>query len=245
MRLTASDPSGIAVTAVTFGLPGGSSGNRTRARRSGGRGNHAGILARMLKLAPVTFTLIAVNTVIYLFGYFVGDMLAYHFALWPLNSVAGPLSAPFEPWQVVTYAFLHGPLTHLFFNMLALFMFGMEVERLLGSARYVLYYFACVIGAALTQLYVLQLMGGPTVHTVGASGGVFGILLAFGMAFPRRRIMLLLPPIPMPAWLFVTLYGILELVLGVTGTAQGVAHFAHLGGMAAGFILILLWRRRS
>ena len=86
--------------------------------------------------------------------------------------------------------------------------------------------------------------GGDPYPTVGASGGVFGLLLAFGMAYPHRRLMLLFPPIPMPAWLFVTLYGVLELVLGVTGTQQGVAHFAHLGGMAAGFVLLQIWRRR-
>jgi membrane associated rhomboid family serine protease len=81
------------------------------------------------------------------------------------------------------------------------------------------------------------------IPTVGASGGVFGLLLAFGLAFPRRTIMLLFPPIPMPAWLFVTLYGLLELYLGVTGSGQGVAHFAHLGGMAAGYVLLAYWTR--
>jgi membrane associated rhomboid family serine protease len=81
--------------------------------------------------------------------------------------------------------------------------------------------------------------------TVGASGGVFGLLLAFGMAYPQRRIMLLFPPIPMPAWVFVTLYGMLELYLGVTGSGQGVAHFAHLGGMAAGYAMLVFWRRQA
>ena len=122
--------------------------------------------------------------------------------------------------------------------------FGSEIERLLGANRYIVYYFACVIGAAVAQLLVMQWMGGDPYPTVGASGGVFGLLLAFGMAYPYRKLMLLFPPIPMPAWLFVTLYGILELVLGVTGTQQGVAHFAHLGGMAAGFVLLQFWRRR-
>ena len=99
-----------------------------------------------------------------------------------------------------------------------------------------------MIGAALTQLFTMAWADSAPIPTVGASGGVFGILLAFGMFFPQRRIMLLFPPVPMPAWLFVTLYGVLELAMGVLGTAQGVAHFAHLGGMAAGYSLLRYWR---
>ena len=95
-----------------------------------------------------------------------------------------------------------------------------------------------MVGAAVAQLVVVSNMEMPPIPTVGASGGVFGLLLAFGMAYPQRRIMLLFPPIPMPAWLFVTLYGLLELYLGVTGSGQGVAHFAHLGGMVAGYALL-------
>jgi membrane associated rhomboid family serine protease len=102
-----------------------------------------------------------------------------------------------------------------------------------------------VLGAAVAQLLVMRGMQGIPRPTLGASGGVFGLLLAFGMAFPQRRVMLLFPPIPMPAWLFVTLYGMLELYLGVTGTSDGVAHFAHLGGMAAGFVLLTHWMRSA
>jgi membrane associated rhomboid family serine protease len=102
----------------------------------------------------------------------------------------------------------------------------------------------CVVGAAIAQLLVMHLQRGMPAPTIGASGGVFGLLLAYGMAFPQRRLVLLFPPIPMRAWVFVTLYGLVELVLGVTGTQAGVAHFAHLGGMAAGFLLILFWRVR-
>ena len=127
--------------------------------------------------------------------------------------------------------------------MLALFMFGGEIERVWGSRRYSVYYLTCVVSAAGAQLIVASMAGG-TVPTVGASGGVFGLLLAFGMMFPRRMVMLLFPPIPMPAWLLVTLYGALELFMGITGTQQGVAHFAHLGGMAGGFLLIQYWRGR-
>jgi membrane associated rhomboid family serine protease len=101
------------------------------------------------------------------------------------------------------------------------------------------------VGAAVAQLVVMGNMNQPPLPTVGASGGVFGLLLAFGMAYPHRKIMLLFPPIPMPAWLFVTLYGALELYLGVTGSGAGVAHFAHLGGMAAGYALLVYWRGRA
>jgi membrane associated rhomboid family serine protease len=149
------------------------------------------------------------------------------------------------PWQIVSYAFLHGGATHLLFNMFALYMFGPDIERLLGSKRFLVYYLVCVVAAALAQLLVLHLLGNPPVPTVGASGGIFGLLLAFGMAWPRRKLMLVFPPIPMPAWLFVTLYGLLELYLGLTGSNAGVAHFAHLGGMFGGLALIFYWRRQS
>jgi membrane associated rhomboid family serine protease len=167
------------------------------------------------------------------------------FALWPPASAHYAAAPSFEVWQLLTYGFLHGGFGHLFFNMFALWMFGSDIERLLGTRRYVGYYLTCVVGAGLAQLFVVANSGMPPVPTVGASGGVFGLLLAFGMAFPRRRIMLLFPPIPMPAWLFVTLYGILELYLGVTGSGQGVAHFAHLGGMVAGYVLLTYWRSQA
>jgi membrane associated rhomboid family serine protease len=164
-------------------------------------------------------------------------------ALWPLQGeqVGAP---PFQPWQLLSYAFLHGDFMHLGFNMFALYMFGPEIERLLGAQRFLLYYVVCVICAAGAQLLVHTLAGGPPVPTVGASGGIFGLLLAYGLAFPHRKLMLIFPPIPMPAWLFVTLYGLLELYLGFTRADSSVAHFAHLGGMAGGLLLIFFWRSR-
>lgn len=195
-----------------------------------------------ISLAPVTRTLLVANVVIFLAQYVTGDLLVGPFALWPLATPQYPAAPSFEPWQLVTYGFLHGGLDHLFFNMLALYMFGTEVERLLGSRQFLTYYLVCVVGAAGAQVAVMAATNQPPVPTVGASGGVFGLLLAFGLAWPHRRIMLLFPPIPMPAWLFVTLYGLLELYLGVTGSQAGVAHFAHLGGMAAGYALLVYWR---
>jgi len=161
-----------------------------------------------------------------------------------LWTFGGGQASNFRVWQLVTYGFLHGNLTHLFFNMLALFMFGSDIERLWGPRRYLVYYFACVVTAALAQLAVSVLMSSGSYPTIGASGGVFGVLLAFGMMFPRRMVMLLFPPIPMRAWVLVTVYGAIELFMGITGTQAGVAHFAHLGGMAGGFLLIQYWRGR-
>ncbi|MET0654326.1 MAG: rhomboid family intramembrane serine protease [Pseudoxanthomonas sp.] len=194
-------------------------------------------------MTPVARALLIACVLAFGVQYLLGDAVTYRFALWPLGDNPGGL--PFRPWQVITYAFLHGSFTHLFFNMFALYMFGPEIERLIGIKRFTLYYFVCVIGAALVQLWVQSITSGPTGPTVGASGGIFGLLLAYGMAFPRRKLMLIFPPIPMPAWLFVTLYGLLELVLGVSGAASDVAHFAHLGGMLGGLLLILYWRYRA
>ena len=198
----------------------------------------------MQRLPPVTRALLLANVAIFMLQALTGDLLIRPFALWPLSSGPSSGAPDFELWQVVTYGFLHGSLTHLFFNMFALYMFGGEVEQLLGSRRFLTYYMVCVIGAAVAQLVVMSNMNLPPVPTVGASGGVFGLLLAFGMAWPQRRLMLLFPPIPMPAWLFVTLYGLLELYLGITGSGLGVAHFAHLGGMAAGYLLLVHWSRQ-
>ncbi|HYL02186.1 MAG TPA: rhomboid family intramembrane serine protease [Steroidobacteraceae bacterium] len=186
---------------------------------------------------PATRTLILINVGVFLLQQLAGPLVAELFALWPLGS---PL---FRPWQLVSYAFLHGSVLHIFFNMFALYMFGRALELYWGGRRFVLFYLVCVLTAALTQL-VAQRGSGIEEEVIGASGGIFGILLAFAWYFPRQRIMLLFPPIPMPAWLFVTLYGLLELFFGVTGTEQGVAHFAHLGGMLGGALCILYWRAR-
>ena len=195
-------------------------------------------------MTPVNQTLLILNIVVFGLQWFFGPTVEVPFALWPFGSAEAGLP-PFRPWQLLTYGFLHGGLPHLFFNMFALWMFGSEIERLFGSQRYLTYYLLCVVGAALMHLIVVASANMDLVPAVGASGGVFGLLLAFGMSWPHRKLMLLFPPIPMPAWLFVTLYGILELYLGITQTVQGVAHFAHLGGMATGFVLIRYWRAQA
>lgn len=199
-----------------------------------------------LSMPPVTHALIVANLAVYLLQLVADDWLVSLFALWPLTGGAYglPAEVAFRPWQLLSYSFLHGSGTHLFFNMLALYMFGSDVERVFGTRRFVTFYFACVVTAAIAQLLVATLSGAPPYPTVGASGGVFGLLMAFAMYFPRRTVMLIFPPIPMPAWLFVLLYGGVELYLGVTGTQAGVAHFAHLGGMLGGYLVLKAWRRR-
>lgn len=189
----------------------------------------------MFNLPPITRGLIIANIAAFFLEYTLGDRLIYLFALWPL----GP---QFLPWQIVTYGFLHGGVAHLLFNMFAVYMFGADMERVWGGKRFLTYYLACVVSAGLTQLLVSSATGGYY-PTLGASGGVFGLLLAFARYFPHRQLMLLIPPIPMPARVFVVLYGALELVLGVTGSQAGVAHFAHLGGLAGGFLLMRYWKK--
>jgi membrane associated rhomboid family serine protease len=193
------------------------------------------------RITPINKALVLANVIVFALQYLLGNTLDIWLALWPPQ--AAKFGYPdFHVWQLLTYGFMHGGFTHLFFNMFALFMFGSDIERLFGAKRYLIYYLFCVVGAALMHLIVVTAANMPPLPTVGASGGVFGLLLAFGMAYPKRMIMLLFPPIPMPAWLFVTLYGLLELYLGITQTASGVAHFAHLGGMATGFVLIRYWQ---
>lgn len=186
-------------------------------------------------MPPLTQALLVANIGVFVLQMLLGGGFATWFALWPLES------GMFMPWQVGTYAFLHGGLMHLAFNMYGVWMFGGELERVWGSRRLGVFYAASVATAALAQLLVTG-MTGSMAPTVGASGGLFGLLMGFAMVFPQRRITPLLPPIPMPAWVFVMLYGAIELTLGVTGSASGVAHFAHLGGLLGGWLVIRYWR---
>jgi membrane associated rhomboid family serine protease len=187
----------------------------------------------------VIFVLLITNGLVYAAQQLAPEFMLTHFPLWPLSS----RNPPFMPWQLVTYGFLHdmSGLSHILFNMFGLWMFGRDLERLMGPQRFLTYYLTCVIGAGVVQLIVAGMQGGDY-PTLGASGGVFGILLAYGMAFPNRTVVLLIPPIPMKAKYFVLAYGLLELFLGVSGLSPGVANFAHLGGMLFGFILLQYWR---
>ncbi|MCB0704379.1 MAG: rhomboid family intramembrane serine protease [Saprospiraceae bacterium] len=161
-----------------------------------------------------------------------------------------PTSDYFRPYQIITHMFMHGNISHLFFNMFAVFMFGPPLEQAWGPKRFLIYYFVAGFGALLLHLGVSYLemqqpgmAGLENVPMLGASGAVFGLLVGFGMLFPDARIMLLIPPIPLKAKYFVLIYAGLELFLGLGKFAPGVAHFAHLGGALFGFLLILYWRR--
>jgi membrane associated rhomboid family serine protease len=193
-------------------------------------------------MPPTTAFLIAANLAAYLYSGLAPSVLG-PFALWPLGAGAAYPGTGFAPWQLLTYAFLHGGFAHLAFNMFGLYMFGSPLERVLGAGRFLVYYFACVVTAALTQLLVLA-VSGEYIPTIGASGGVFGLLLGFAVLFPRQRIMLLIPPIPMSARTFAIVYAVIELALGVAGSSS-VAHFAHLGGMVGGFFLLRHWNLRA
>jgi len=189
----------------------------------------------MLPLPPVTQALMLFCTAVFCINYFV-PAIGLWLALWPLGS------GHFGPWQLLSYAFLHGDILHLFFNMLALWMFGGELERLWGQRRFIHMLLASVVAAALVQL-LFNLVVTSRVPMVGASGAVFGLLLCYGVLFPNRTIMPLFPPIPMKARTFVMVFGALELFLGVYGET-GVAHFAHLGGMLGAWLMLLHWRGR-
>lgn len=165
----------------------------------------------------------------------IGQFLFQYGALWPLGS------GLFQPWQLISYMFLHGGFMHIFFNLFALWMFGQSIENYWGTKRFTYFYFLTGVGAALLHMVI----GGGGAPTIGASGAVYGILLAFGMMFPNREIMLLFPPIPMKAKYFVAIFGVIELISGISRTNTGVAHFAHLGGMLVGFILIKYWGIKS
>jgi membrane associated rhomboid family serine protease len=195
---------------------------------------------------PPAFTqiLIIANVLGYLLEMLLGDDLVRWFALWP-GGGSGWAGLPiFSPWQLVTYSFLHAGLAHLAFNMFALWMFGSDLERVWGARRTAVAYFVSVVTGALTQLLVSAAFGGGGAPVIGASAGVFGLLLAYALVFPNRTIMPLFPPIPMPARMFVLLYAVLELVLGVTGSQAGVAHFAHLGGLLGGWLAYYFGRGR-
>lgn len=204
-------------------------------------------------IPPIVRALLVVNVLMFVAQMLLGEARFLDLMLWPLGEYAmrmpdrSLIQVGFLPWQILSYGFLHGGLTHLFFNMFALWMFGGPLESVWGGRRFLRYYLICVLGAGLVQLVVATLAvknGTPPYPTVGASGGVFGLLLAYGMLFPNQRLMLIFPPIPMKARTFVICYGLLELYLGVTGTRSGIAHFAHLGGMAFGFLVIQYWRGR-
>jgi len=183
--------------------------------------------------------LIIANVAVFLLQYVTHDGLLPYFALWPLGS-------GFGPWQLVSYAFLHANFPHIALNLYALYVFGGMVERVLGTRRFAGLYFASVLTAGITQLIVASMSDSAFGYTVGASGGVFGVMLAFAMLFPHSRMYIIPIPIPLKAWVLVAGYAVIELTSGVMGSNSGVAHFAHLGGMLGAAIVMFSigWRKK-
>jgi membrane associated rhomboid family serine protease len=210
-------------------------------------------------MPPVVKNLIITNVIIFLITLVTGNFMYEHFALFYFKS---PF---FKPFQLVTHMFMHGGFTHILFNMYTLFIFGSVLERVWGSQKFLFYYFVTGIGAALLHLgvmalqlngYIADLNAGNmfaqagiqdilTTPTVGASGAIYGLLLAYGMLFPNNIMQLIFPPVALKAKWFVIIFGALELLLGLSGRGSDIAHFAHLGGMIFGFFLILYWKKNN
>ena len=219
-------------------------------------GRRGGFLS---SLPPVTRNLIIINVIVFV-GYLLNKgLFLENFALFY------PTSPYFHWWQVITHMFMHGGFFHIFFNMYTLFIFGSVVERIIGSKKFLLFYFICGLGAVALHLGVQYLqmqsyMEGASLGnlvalqhiqeikmtpTVGASGAIYGVLMGFAMLFPESRITLIFPPITLSAKWMVVAFVAIELLTGITGTASGIAHFAHLGGMLIGWLMILSWRKRG
>jgi membrane associated rhomboid family serine protease len=218
----------------------------------------------MNNLPPITKNLLIINVLCYF-----GIIVARRYGL-DLDSVLGLhffLASDFKLYQLFTYMFMHANLEHIFFNMFAVWMFGRTLEMVFGSKRFLTYYLVCGIGAGIVQeviqyvFYATELVRYDSVNigveivpmaeylnfmtTVGASGAVYGVLLAFGMLFPNSQMFVFPLPFPIKAKFFVIGYALIELFLGLGQTGDGVAHFAHLGGMIFGFLLIMYWRKKS
>lgn len=219
-------------------------------------------------IPPVTRHLLIINIVVWLATSAMYHLQGFDVTRWlGLHYVEAPA---FNPVQLVTYMFLHdtNSFAHIFFNMFSLYIFGKILEQVMGSKRFLTYYMVCGVGAALIQEAAMAYSLHPIVANyegvdlghgmivptmqfldmnvaVGASGAVFGILLAFGMFFPNAPLYLFFIPVPIKSKYMVIGYGLIELLFGVSGTISGVAHFAHLGGLLFGLLLILYWKKKG
>ena len=219
-------------------------------------GRGGGFLA---SLPPVTKNLIIINVIVFLATLVNEDFMIGTFALFY------PTSQYFHWWQVVTHMFMHGGFWHNFFNMYTLLIFGSVVERYIGPKKFLLFYFVCGLGAVAlhfgVEYWQMQsymegaALGNATAlqrieaikftPTVGASGAIYGVLMGYAMIFPESKMTLLFPPVTLSAKWMVVVFAVIELFTGVTGLSAGIAHFAHLGGMLIGWLMILWWRKRG
>ena len=181
-------------------------------------------------------SIIIINVLVFIMSSLNGQLMDRLFALNPVYFI-------YRPWQLVTYMFMHGNFAHIFFNMYAVFIFGSVLERVWGTKKFLFFYFVTGVGAALIHIGI-QWLTQDFALTVGASGAVFGLLLGYAMLYPDTMMGLIFPPITMKAKWFVLIYAAIELLLGVSGAQSGVAHFAHLGGLLVGLIIILYWKSK-
>lgn len=193
----------------------------------------------------MTAALILLNIAVFLVESIRSKPLIDLFALWPPAQSGAPETPTFHLWQLLTYGVLHASVAHVAVNMFGLYMFGRDVERVLGRMRMLVLYLASVLAGGITQTAVFLASPPSGIPTVGASAGVFGVLVGYAVLFPKRRVVLLFPPIPMPAWLFATAYALIELLSGVSGNASGIAHFAHLGGMLGAIVCLYFWAHEA
>lgn len=204
-------------------------------------------------LTPVVKNLVIINFIIWLGSAFIGDMMYTKFALFPFES---PL---FRWYQMVTHMFMHGGFWHVFLNMYTLMIFGVALERIWGSNKFLLFYFVTGLGAALCHNLVLHfeinsaLQAGQAIvaanimrtPTVGASGAIYGVLLGYAMLYPNSVMQLIFPPVALKAKWMVAIFAAIELGTGIFDKGGGIAHFAHLGGMLFGLVLILIWKKQN
>jgi membrane associated rhomboid family serine protease len=207
-------------------------------------------------IPPVTRNLILVNVLMFIATIFNENFMIGTFGLFY------PSSTYYHWWQVITHMFMHGGFWHIFFNMYTLFIFGVVVERIIGSKKFLFFYFVCGLGAAALQMgtqwiemqmfmnsdsasALENIVALKTTPTVGASGAIYGVLIGYAMLFPDSRMTLIFPPVTLSAKWMVIIFAGIELFTGVFGFVDGVAHFAHLGGMLIGWLLIRWWRHRG
>ncbi len=207
-------------------------------------------------IPPVTRNLILINLVI-----FIATLVNENFMIGTFG-LFYPTSPYFRWWQIITHMFMHGGIWHIFFNMYTLYIFGVVVERILGSKKFLLFYFVCGLGAAglhigtqylemqmflnsASQTALDSIVALKTTPTVGASGAIYGVLMGYAVLFPQSKLTLIFPPVTLSAKWMGIIFAVIELFTGVVGFADGVAHFAHLGGMLIGWLMIKWWRRRG